>query len=110
MAAEQRYVMLMGLLVVDAERYRRYRAGMTPILQRYGGGFGYDFAVSEVLKSESQKPINRVFTIMFPSSEIAQSFFGDPEYLAVRSALFEGAVAAVSTLATFVEPVPSAPL
>jgi uncharacterized protein (DUF1330 family) len=105
MAAE-RFVRLMGLEVVDTERYRAYRAGMTPILVRYGGGFGYDLVVSEVLKSESTKPINRVFTIFFPSRDAAERFFADPEYLRVRKELFEPSVKAVTMLASFVEPVP----
>jgi uncharacterized protein (DUF1330 family) len=81
---------------------------MTPILLRYGGGFGYDLVVSEVLKSESPRPINRVFTIFFPSRDTAERFFADAEYLRVRKELFEPALAAVSMLASFVEPVPGA--
>ncbi len=57
--------MLVGLRVVNDEAYQSYRDAMTPILNRYGGGFGYDFKVSEVLKSRTEAPINRVFTIYF---------------------------------------------
>lgn len=106
MAVEQRHVRLVGLQVVDRELYQQYRAGMTPILTRYGGGFGYDLWVSELLKSESDKPFNRVFTIFFPSAQVAERFFADPDYLRVRTALFEPAVSVVSTLATFEEAVP----
>lgn len=44
--------MLVGLNVIDDEAYQSYRDEMMPILKNYGGGFGYDFKVSEVLKSE----------------------------------------------------------
>jgi uncharacterized protein (DUF1330 family) len=104
MAADSRYVLLLGFEVDDAETYRRYREGMTPILHSHGGDFGYDFVVERVLKSESGKPINRVFTLMFPSAETAARFFEDAAYVRVRAALFERSVSAVTTLATFVEP------
>jgi uncharacterized protein (DUF1330 family) len=103
MAAEPRYVRVMGLQVDDAEAYRLYRAGMTPILQRFGGAFGYDFVLAEVLKSESDKPINRVFTLKFPSRTAAERFFADAEYLVVRQAHFERAVSAITQIAAFEE-------
>ena len=57
MAAEStRYVKVVGLDVKDEALYRRYREGMTPILHRYGGAFGYDFVVSRVLQSETDAP------------------------------------------------------
>ena len=41
MAADRgRHVVLMGLEVTDDASYARYRAGMTPILESYGGSFG----------------------------------------------------------------------
>ena len=61
--------MLAGLNVVDDEAYQSYRDGMTPILESFGGGFGYDFKVAEVLKSATEAPINRVFTIYFPNED-----------------------------------------
>jgi|SRR5688572_29314599 len=107
MGAEQRYVMWIGLEVVDPVRYQEYRAGMTPILRAYGGGFGYDLTVGELLKSEAAKPFNRVFSIFFPSAALSDRFFADPAYLEVRRALFERAVTSVNVLASFVEPSPS---
>ncbi len=47
---------LVGLNVVDDAAYQSYRDEMTPILKSYGGGFGYDFRVSEVLKSKTNAP------------------------------------------------------
>ena len=52
---------------------------------------------------ETERPINRVFTIRFPDRATADRLFADPAYLAVRGALFEPAVSHVTTLATFDE-------
>ncbi|MCW8932632.1 MAG: DUF1330 domain-containing protein [Gammaproteobacteria bacterium] len=76
---------VMGLDVIDAQEYQRYREGMLPILTGYGGAFGYDFKVSEVLLSKTDNNINRVFTIEFPSKDVMESFFSDPEYIAVQN-------------------------
>lgn len=104
MAADaSRHVMIFGLEVKDEVLYRRYRAGMTPILQRYGGGFGYDFMVSEVLRSETSAPINRVFTIVFTEKKAGTDFFADPAYLAVRAELFEPAVGRVTKIGEYDE-------
>jgi uncharacterized protein (DUF1330 family) len=103
MAAERRYVRVVGLKVDDDALYARYRAAMTPILHRFGGSFGYDMTVDRVLKSPSDKPIDRLFTIMFPSSEVADKFFAEPEYARVRDALFNASVSAITTIAAFEE-------
>jgi uncharacterized protein (DUF1330 family) len=73
--------MLVGIHVVDDAAFQSYRDEMTPILKSYGGGFGYDFKVSEVLKSKTEAPINRVFTISFPNEDSRNSFFSNvPSY------------------------------
>lgn len=91
MAAERgRHVMLLGLEVKDDGLYTRYRAGMTPILESYGGAFGCDFVVSQVLKGDAH--INRVFTLSFPDRPSRDRFFADEKYRAVRAELFEPAV------------------
>lgn len=97
----ERVETLMGLEVSDDAGYARYREGMEPILKRYGGGFGYDFVVSRVLRSQTAKPINRVFTIYFPSIEQRTAFFNDEAYLAVKRQHFVAAVAHVTQLAQF---------
>ena len=61
---------VMGLNVVDEVIYTKYRESMTPILNSYNADFGYDFIVSNVLKSKTSERINRVFTISFPSKSI----------------------------------------
>jgi uncharacterized protein (DUF1330 family) len=97
----KRYVMLMGLQVIDQASYSRYRSSMTPILQSYGGAFGYDFVVEKVLKGRGNDQINRVFTISFPDRSSRERFFADEKYQAVRSELFEPAVASATVLAEF---------
>lgn len=92
---------LVGLHVTDDEGYRRYRAGMTPILRAHGGRFRYDFRVSEVLIGETPEPINRVFVIAFPNAEAQRAFFSDPAYLAVRKCHFDPSVAAITRIAVY---------
>lgn len=100
-AEPQHFVILVGLEVRDAERYAAYRRGMTPILAEYGGSFGYDLRVSEVLRSPGGEALNRVFTIRFPSTEVRDRFFADPRYLRVRANDFEPAVGAMVAIAEY---------
>jgi hypothetical protein len=74
---------------------------MTPILESYGGGFGYDFKVSEVLKSPTQAPINRLLTFSFPDQDSRDSFFLNDEYLKVRQRHFEKSVTDTTISATY---------
>ena len=92
---------LVALYVSDNEMYEEYRNAMMPILKEFGGGFGYDFKVSEVLKSEVKEPINRVFTIHFESEEKMDAFFTNTEYLAVKSRYFEPSVDAATEIARY---------
>ncbi len=93
--------MLVGLNIVDDEAYQSYRAEITPILKRYGGGFGYDFKVSEVLKSTTEAPINRVFTIYFSTEDSMNSFFSNDEYLKIKHRHFEKSVTDTTIIATY---------
>ncbi len=72
--------MLVGLNVVNDEEYQAYRDEITPILKRYGGGFGYDFRVAEVLTSRTDAPINRVSAIYFSNEDSMNSFFSNDEH------------------------------
>jgi len=89
---------IMGLYVTNDEEYQRYREGMIPILESFGGSFGFDFKISEVLKSKTENPINRVFTIDFPSKEAMDKFFSDPNYLEVKDRYFKNAVKSVTVI------------
>jgi uncharacterized protein (DUF1330 family) len=98
------HIKIVGLDVRDDSMYRRYREAMTPILHRYGGAFGYDLVVGEVLKSPVEARINRLFTMLFPAKGVADRFFSDPDYLKIRAALFEPAVASVTIIAEYDAP------
>lgn len=89
---------VMGLEVIDEVIYQQYREHMTPILHSFGGSFGYDFKVSDVLKSKTEDKINRVFTIDFPSKAAMDEFFNDPKYLAVKDKYFNSSVGSVTTI------------
>ena len=89
---------IMGLEVINAEEYQKYRENMIPILHSFGGSFGFDFTVSEVLKSKTDGVINRVFTIDFPSKKSMDDFFSDPDYLAVKNKYFQHSVKSVTTI------------
>jgi uncharacterized protein (DUF1330 family) len=93
--------MLVGLHVVNEASYQTYRDEMTPILESYGGGFGYDFKVSEVLKSQTKAPINRVFTISFPDQDSKDAFFSNAKYLAIKQQHFEKSVTDTTIIATY---------
>ncbi|WP_255611725.1 DUF1330 domain-containing protein [Marinobacterium arenosum] len=95
------YEMLVGLEVSDREVYTKYREAMKPILVNYGGGFGFDFVVSEVLLSQVDEPINRVFTITFPSQSAMDSFFADAEYQQVKEQYFVHSVRNTTIIASY---------
>lgn len=84
---------LVGVHVVDEAGYAKYRAEMTPILEAYGGRFVVDVRTSEVLRAPAAGAFNRLFTIRFPSRQKREAFFADPDYLAIRTRLFETSVA-----------------
>ncbi len=95
------YEILVGLNVLDDDLYSQYRAAMKPILIRFGGGFGYDFRIAEVLLSEVNKKINRVFTIHFPSKTDMESFFSDEEYLKVKEQFFIKSVGDTTIISSY---------
>jgi len=101
------YQMMVGLEVLDEERYARYRAAMKPILHAMGGRFVCDFRVSDVLDGDVTRRegegaldarINRVFVLGFPDEAVKEAFFGDAGYGEVKKEWFEGAVGVVSVL------------
>jgi uncharacterized protein (DUF1330 family) len=98
MGVSMSFERIMGLEIIDNEAYQKYRENMIPILHSYDGSFGFDFKISEVLKSKTEEGINRVFTIDFPSKEIMDSFFSDPKYLSVKNKYFHNAVKSVTTI------------
>jgi uncharacterized protein (DUF1330 family) len=89
---------MVGLHVTDEPTYQRYRDAMAPLLAAHGGGFRYDFKIAEVLRSASEHPINRVFAIYFESKARMESFFANPEYVAIRARYFAPSVAGTTIL------------
>ncbi len=98
------YEMLVGLEISDPAIYSQYREAMAPILKRFGGGFRYDFTIAEVLKKETDNPINRVFTIYFADQASRDSFFSDPDYKKAKEKFFEKSVTATTILAEYQRP------
>jgi uncharacterized protein (DUF1330 family) len=97
------FEMLVGLAVTDNEIYEQYRSAMKPILTQFGGDFGYDLRVSEVLKSPDGAPINRLFTINFPTEAHMNEFFSDPSYLDVKQTYFTRSVLSTSIIASYLK-------
>jgi uncharacterized protein (DUF1330 family) len=97
---EMAFETVVAMNVTDAASYRRYREGMLPILEAYGGGFRHDFVVSEVLRGELTHPVTRVFVIYFRDRASADAFFADPAYKAVRAEHFDGAVDGFTVIAS----------
>jgi len=95
------YEILAGLQVANDELYREYRKAMLPILKEYGGGFGYDFKVSEVLINSSGNPMNRVFTIFFPNEATSKEFFSNNDYLQIRNKYFNKSVESATIIAAY---------
>ena len=95
------FEILMGSHVTDDNEYQKYREGMEPILNSVGGSFGYDFRISEVLRSKTDDEINRVFTMEFPSEKVMNDFFSKPEYLKVRSMYLHRSVKTRTTIAMY---------
>jgi uncharacterized protein (DUF1330 family) len=90
---------IMGICVTNDDEYTQYRAGMMPILRSFGGSFGFDFKVSEVLLSKTTNDINRVFTIEFPDEQTMDAFFSDPDYLVVQQKHFTHSVSSKTIIA-----------
>ncbi len=95
------YEMMVGLTVRDPEQYAAYRAAMTPLLERRGGGFRHDFEIARVLRSDAAHPINRVFAIYFADEAAMRALFADPDYLAIKARLFDGAVGGTTILGQY---------
>ncbi len=92
---------LVGLDVTDDDGYQKYRAAMSPLLAQHGGGFRYDFRIAEVLRSETNARMNRVFTIRFPDRDASEGFFSNPEYKKIRAEFFESSVGATTLIAEY---------
>lgn len=95
------YEMIVGLQIKDDKVYSKYREAMGPILLKFEGGFRYDFKVSEVLKNEENRAINRVFAIYFANENAMNEFFNNEEYLKVKKTFFEASVAETTIISQY---------
>src|SRR5690349_25074911 len=86
---ENTFEILRGVQVIDETGYATYRAEMAPVLEAHGGRFILDVRVAEILRAPSPTAFNRLFAIRFPSAQHHDAFFADPDYVALRSRLFE---------------------
>jgi uncharacterized protein (DUF1330 family) len=96
------YEMIVGLQVKDDDSYSSYRKEMIPLLETYGGGFRYDFKVSETLINQGGKPINRVFAIFFKDEESMNLFFSNSEYLSIKKNYFERSVEETTIISEYI--------
>ena len=93
--------MIVGLQISNEDLYRDYRKAMKPLLDKAGGGFRYDFKVSEVLQNQEGHPINRVFAIYFGSKTKKENFFHDPAYQEIKKQFFEASVEATTIISEY---------
>ena len=92
---------MVGLYVKDDSNYSLYRKAMIPVLETFGGGFRYEFKVSETLINESKRPINRVFAIYFKDKNSMESFFNQPKYLEIKAEFFEKSVESTTIISEY---------
>ena len=95
--------MLVGLNVTNNNIYQEYRENMTPILHTYGGEFGYELMVSDVLISETEEKINRVFTIRFSTKEKMEAFFIDEAYITIKEKYFNNSVESTTIISSYLK-------
>lgn len=95
------YEMMVGLEIKDNEIYAEYRLAMKPLLDKYNGGFRYDFHVSETLINSGENPINRVFAIYFGDKNQMNDFFSNSDYLKIKELFFEKSVSATTILSEY---------
>jgi len=96
------FEMIVGLFVINHEKYSQYRLEIAPLLRAAGGEFRYDLEVARVLKSKDDHDINRLFVIKFPDRASKDRFFNNPQYVEIRTRLFEEAVGARTNIAEYV--------
>ena len=79
------YEIMVGLQVMDRDRYQTYRNGIARILNQYGGECCYDMLTNWAIKPSKTNPINHTFRIRFASQADKTAFFDDPAYLKIHA-------------------------
>src|SRR5262249_28375887 len=95
------FEMIMGLFVLDQEKYAKYRAEIAPLLQAAAGRFVHDFEVARTLKSDAGHDINRWFMPQFPDRADKGRFFKNPQSFEIRARLFAKAGGETTTIAEY---------
>lgn len=95
------YELLIGLNVTNEVGYQQYRETMRPILEAHGGGFRYDFRVSETLQSDADHEINRVFALFFEDENARERFFANEAYQEIRKQHFIPSVDGSTVIAAY---------
>jgi len=98
------YERIMGVNVSDEAQYQLYREAMEPLLINAQGAFGYDFKIDQTLRSKTDTPINRVFTIEFPTKQDMDAFFCNPLYLTIKQQYFDNSVNGITIISMHEKP------
>jgi uncharacterized protein (DUF1330 family) len=95
------FEIIVGLLVVDHEKYAQYRTEIAPLLEAAGGRFRFDFEIARTLKREAEHDINRLFVLQFPDRAAKERFFADTQYREIRGRLYQSAVKSTTMIAEY---------
>ena len=93
------FKIVVGLLVVEDDKYAQYRTAIAPLLEAAGGRFRFDFEIARTLKREAEHDINRLFVLQFPDRAAKERFFADAQYREIRARLYESAVRSTTMIA-----------
>ena len=89
--------MLANLVINDVDEYRKYEKGFFPILKRFGGEF-LTFDDQPHTFEGTTPPEGRLILFKFPSANVAQAWFDDPEYQTLSSHRRAGTIIKCLTL------------
>jgi uncharacterized protein (DUF1330 family) len=87
--------LIANLTVTDPAKYQDYRAGVAPVVARFGGEF---LVRGGAVTQKEGAPFNRLVVVRFPDMAAAETFYHSPDYaalLALRLAASEGSLALV---------------
>lgn len=73
---------LANLVINDADEYRQYEKGFFSILKRFGGEF-ITYDDNSVTLEGTTPPEGRLILFKFPSKDVAQTWYDDPDYQAL---------------------------
>jgi len=74
--------LVVNLAVTDVDKYRTYEKGFFGLLKKYGGSFLTFDDNPITLEGEAPRE-NRMIIFSFPSEQIANDWYADPDYQAL---------------------------